>query len=112
MQMLISNHPDSSIDVVEARTPAARLRGLIGTNEVGRGKGLLLKAKQVHTFGMSYPIDVVHLGADGSILEVTTMKPFRLGRYKRKAKWILELDAGEAGRLGLAPGAVLERTKP
>lgn len=109
MQMLISNRPGDSIEVIQARGRAERLRGLIGTNSVGRGKGLLLKGKQVHTFGMSYAIDAVHLDADGMILEVATMKPFRLGRWRRKAKWILELDAGEAGRLGLVPGVVLER---
>lgn len=110
MQMLISNRPGDSIEVALARSRAARVRGLIRTNGVGRGKGLLLKGKQVHTFGMSYAIDVVHLAGDGSILEVATMRPFRLGRWRRRAKWILELDAGEANRLGLVPGVVLERT--
>lgn len=111
MQMLISNRPGDSIEVALARSRAARRRGLIGTNGVGRGKGLLLKGKQVHTFGMSYSIDVVHLAGDGSILKVTTMRPFRLGRWRRRAKWILELDAGEAHRLGLVPGGVLERAE-
>ncbi len=110
MQMLISNRPGDSIEVTPARSRAARLRGLIGTNGVGRGKGLLLKGKQVHTFGMSYAIDVIHLADNGLILEVTTMRPFRLGRWRRRANWILELDAGEAKRLGLVPGVVLERT--
>lgn len=110
MQMLISNRSGDSIEVVEARSRAARMRGLIGTNGMGRGRGLLLKAKQVHTLGMGYAIDVVHLDGDGLILEVATMRPFRLGRWRRRAKWILELDAGEAHRLGLVPGDVLERT--
>ena len=110
MHMFTSNRPGDAVEVTLATSRAGRLRGLIGTTGVGRGKGLLLRAKQVHTFGMRYAIDVVHLDGEGLILGVAMLKPFRLGRWRRRAKWILELDSGEAQRLGLVPGGKLERS--
>ena len=61
--------------------------------------------RQVHTWGMGYPIDVVHLDAEDRILEIQTLRPWRLGLYRRQARAVLELAAGEAGRLGLQVGS-------
>jgi uncharacterized protein len=103
------DHPEISVEVYEAATPLERAHGLLGATEVGEGRGLLLRGRQVHTIGMSFPIDTVHLGADGRILRIRTLRPWRLGPMVLRARWVLELDAGAAERLGLRPGGYLVR---
>lgn len=104
MLMSDPNHPEVVVDVHEAATPLERAKGLLGSPEVGAGKGLLLRSKQVHTIGMSFTIDTVHLRRDGTVLKVRTLKPRRLGPLVPRARWVLELDEGEAARLGIRPG--------
>lgn len=102
--------PDNPQVCIQVQTPAGLLghaRGLLGSTEVGRGRGLLLRAKQVHTVGMSYPIDVVHLSRKGEILRIRTMNPGRVGALVPAARWVLEMDGGEAARLGLGVGGRL-----
>jgi uncharacterized protein len=103
------DNPDIKLEVHEAATPLERARGLLGATEVGEGQALLLRGRQVHTIGMSFPIDVVHLRSDGRILKVKTINPGRLGPMVVRGRWVLELDAGAAGRLGLRPGGYLVR---
>jgi uncharacterized membrane protein (UPF0127 family) len=103
------DHPDTSVEVHEAATPLERARGLLGATEVGERRGLLLRGRQIHTFGMSFPIDVVHLRNDGRILKVKTIKPWRIGPMVLRGRWVLELDAGAAHRLGLRSGGYLVR---
>jgi uncharacterized protein len=83
----------------------ARLRGLLGRPAPGPGEGVVLEpCRQVHTFGMSYAIDAVYLDAGGSVLAIATLVPWRVGPFRRRAAAVLELAAGEAGRLGLVVG--------
>jgi uncharacterized protein len=91
-----------------ARTPLARMRGLLGRSGLSTGEGLLLQpAGSVHTFFMRFPIDVVFLDADRRVLRVApNVRPWRTAAAK-KARAVLELAAGEAARVGVEPGAVL-----
>ena len=83
----------------------ARLRGLIGRPPPPPEHAVwITPCRQVHTLGMGYAIDVLHLDADGVILQRQTLAPWRLGRWVAGAAGVLELAAGEATRLGLAPG--------
>ena len=86
---------------------AARMRGLIGRPAPAESSGVLLRGKQVHTLGMRYPIDVLHIAGDGTILSVSNLRPWRLSAIRMKARWILELRSGEAERLGIPPGSVV-----
>ncbi len=67
-------------------------------------EGILLKGSRVHTFGMRYPIDVVHLDPRGRVLEIRTLIPNRLGPRARGTRSVLELAAGEASRMGVEQG--------
>jgi uncharacterized protein len=107
MRMSDPGRPEVRIDVAEARGFLGRARGLLGSSQVGTGRGLLIRGKQVHTVGMRYPIDIVYLDAKGRILRVQTLKPGRVGPLVLPARWVVELDAGEAGRLGIAVGGTL-----
>jgi uncharacterized membrane protein (UPF0127 family) len=62
----------------------------------------------VHTFFMRFPIDVVFLDRELSVVAVRPdLRPWRTAGA-RGAKVSLELAAGEATRLGIAPGMKLQ----
>jgi uncharacterized protein len=88
-----------------ADKPWSRMRGLLGRSELPRGEGILLRpAGSIHMFFMRFPIDAVFLDREGTVIGVDTrLKPWRTARRKG-AKSVLELPAGEAERVGLAPG--------
>lgn len=107
MRMADPGRPGIWVEVSEARGFLGRAKGLLGSTEVGAGRGLLIRGKQVHTLGMRYPIDTVYLDAEGRILRIDTLKPGRVGPLVLPARWVLELDAGEAARLGIIAGGSL-----
>jgi uncharacterized protein len=90
---------------VQPRGFAQRLRGLIGRAALDAQEGWWFTAcPAVHTIGMRYPIDVVHLCARGTILRlVHGLAPFRLSACAHGAQ-VLELRAGAIERLGLCAG--------
>lgn len=85
-------------DVVVAATVGQRLRGLLGYRApLQRTAFLLPRAKQVHTFGMAFPIDVVFCGRTGNVLHVVrSLRPCRVTRWIGGARWTFELSAGAA----------------
>ena len=89
-----------------------RLRGLIG-RKLEKGQGLILSpCHQIHTFFMSYPIDVVYLDVDYRILRVDdAIAPGKSCKSEKNARHILELPADSASQLGLAPGDNLTLTR-
>jgi len=93
-----------------AASPLSRMRGLLGRPPLEPGEGLLLvPCRGVHTFGMTYPIDVVHLDDQGLVrLVVRRLKPWRVGPLVWGARMVLELPANSATacageRLSLLP---------
>lgn len=56
---------------------------------------MLEPAKQVHTFGMSYPIDVVFCDRSWTIRHIArSVAPRRLTRLVFSARYVVELPAG------------------
>jgi uncharacterized protein len=92
-----------------AASPFMRMRGLLGRRGLAEGEGLLLRpAGSIHTLFMRFPIDVVFLDADRRVLKVAAgVRPWRAAAAKRSRE-VLELAAGEAARVGLAAGDVLQ----
>jgi uncharacterized membrane protein (UPF0127 family) len=90
---------------VVADRPLRRMRGLLGRSSLPPEEGILLRpASSVHTFFMRFPIDVVFLDRDLTVLDVrTAVAPWRTAG-KRGAKATVELAAGEAERRGVVPG--------
>lgn len=80
-----------------ARSMPARAKGLIGTT-LGSNEGLILQpAKQVHTFFMRQPIDVIFCDNTWKVLHVVSpMRPWRIGRWVNGARCAVELEAGAA----------------
>jgi uncharacterized membrane protein (UPF0127 family) len=81
----------------------------MGRRGLAPGEGLLLKpTPSIHTCFMRFPIDAVFLDADLRVLDVKPhLRPWRFAG-RRHTRAVLELAGGEAQRLRLRPGAVLE----
>ena len=81
-----------------AARPWSRMRGLLGRPPLAPGEGLLIVPCQgVHTVGMGYPIDVVHLDRRGLVRRVLRgLSPWRIGPLVWRGHLVLELPAGGA----------------
>ena len=91
----------------EARGMFRRTRGLRGSGGLPPGRGLALRTKQVHTIGMGFSIDAIYLSRHGAVLKVATLPPGRVGPLVPRARWVVEVGAGEAERLGIVAGKEL-----
>lgn len=85
--------------IVWARSWRSRLRGLLAST-LAPGEALILEpGKQVHTFFMSYPIDVVFCDARDRVVSVTSMRPWRVSRWVGNSAYIVELPFGTAAEV-------------
>ncbi len=73
-----------------------RAVGLLGQRSLAEGDGLLLQGtRAIHTFGMQFPIDVIHLDAAQRVLAtVNALAPNRIGPWHWGVASVLELAAG------------------
>src|SRR6188508_770896 len=88
-----------------ADTILARMRGLLGRRGLPGGQGLFIEPTwSVHTWFMRFPIDVVFLDRDLTVLKIRRhMGPWRMAARFR-ARSVLELASGECDRLRLEVG--------
>jgi uncharacterized membrane protein (UPF0127 family) len=93
--------------LVVAGSAGARARGLLGRDGF-EGALLLSPARSVHTVRMRFPIDVAYCDADLRVLRVVTMAPNRVGWPVRRARSVIEAEAGSFERWGVRPGDRLE----
>jgi uncharacterized membrane protein (UPF0127 family) len=95
--------------VVIADSLLARARGLLGTRALPPRQGLLLRpCRQVHSFFMRYPLDLVFVDAEDRV--VRTQADFRTNRISplvRRAVSVLELAAGALATTPTEPGDVV-----
>ena len=91
-----------------ARSRRDRSRGLLGS-VLNAGEALVIvPAKQVHTFGMVYAIDVVFCDKRWVLRHVVrSMAPRRVTRVVPSAHFVIELPEGTVPR-EVAPGEVME----
>jgi len=80
--------------------------GLMTLRSLPPGEGLWIDpCAGVHTLGMRFPIDVVFLDPDLSILRVAeAVPPGRVRLAPRGTRSVLELPARAAAEAGLRPG--------
>ena len=95
----------ASLEVADTRE--SRRRGLLGRDGI-EGAILLSPARSVHTIKMRFAIDVAHLDDDLCVISVVTMKPGRIGRYRWRARHVIEAEAGSLRRWGVEPGMQIE----
>jgi uncharacterized protein len=84
----------------------ARLRGLIGSRPLATGEGLLIHpCSSIHTHFMGYAIDVLYLNKGHEVVGIDeALAPWRLGRFYRQVRYVLELPAGAARANGVQVG--------
>ena len=86
-----------------------RLRGLLGRPPLVVGAGLLLTpCRAVHTFGLSYPVDVAFVDGGGAVVALyQRLAPSRYSRWHKAAAYALELPVGTLAMTGTREGDTL-----
>jgi len=86
-----------------ARTPWARMKGLLGTRALGVDEGLwITPSNQVHTIGMRYALDLVFVDAENRVVAVEeNVAPGRIVRKVRRVSSVLELPAGAISSISI-----------
>lgn len=85
-----------------ALSRSARRRGLTGRMSMEPGEALVFpRCRQVHSFGMLIPIDVLFLDRHGTVLRVCPdLPPRRVSPVTWRARAAIELPAGTLARTG------------
>lgn len=84
----------------------SRAMGLWGRPSLEQGEGLVIcPCRAVHTFGMRFPLDVVHLDGAGRVCGLAlNLPPYRLGPVLRETRLVIELPAGTIKGTGTGIG--------
>ncbi len=90
-----------------ADTASARRRGLLRRDSLD-GALVLRPCRHVHTAGMRFAIDVAFCDAEGVVLRTTTLPPWRVSPYVRRAAFVIEAEAGAFDRWRLQTGDRVE----
>lgn len=99
------------IDEVElANSFIRRFFGLMYRKTMAKNHGLLLSpCNQIHTFGMNFAIDALFLSTDYVIIKIEeSIKPRKVCKTVKDARYVLELCGGTAKDVGLKVGDKLE----
>ncbi len=91
---------------VLANTFSTRLCGLLGRRSLDPEEGLLIRPSSgVHTFGMSFPIDIVSLDKRRRVIGVfEDIGAGTIRGLNLKTRSVLELPAGRIRLCGIKPG--------
>jgi uncharacterized membrane protein (UPF0127 family) len=97
-----------------ADTHWTRLRGLLGlrSSDFRNGFGLwIVPCRGVHTLGMGFPIDVVYLDRDLTVVHIQRdLRPWRFAPVRTQAASVLELPCRTAAETGTVVGDKIEIT--
>ena len=81
--------------IVKAEGFFEKLQGLMFKKEMNGRGGLLFETKSIHTHFMRFPIDVIFLSKNHSVVKIIhSMKPWRITGIYFKAKFAIELAGG------------------
>jgi uncharacterized protein len=83
-----------------------RMMGLMGQKTLAQGEGLIIDpCSSVHTHWMRFTIDVIYVNKDHVIVGIDhSLKPWRLGRFYKQVRYVVELPAGTALATGTQLG--------
>jgi len=90
-----------------------RLRGFLFRPEPRPGEGILLApCDAIHTWGMTFPLDVIFLDGSGQVLKITEdLPPRRMCGRVHGAKYVLEVPAGTIRATGTLVGDAFSWTR-
>jgi uncharacterized membrane protein (UPF0127 family) len=81
-------------EVPVAHTGRARLLGLAFLDRDQAGEGLLIpECRAIHTFGMRFPLDVLFLAEDATVIDLRRELPPRRFAACARASAVLELPS-------------------
>ena len=99
---------DDVLAVAEvAASRRQRTRGLMGRVDL-EGALVLRPCRQVHTFGVRFPIDVAFCDRSGVVLHLSCLAPRRMSRLVWRSAFAIEARAGSFERWNLRLGDVVE----
>ena len=90
---------------------ADRLRGMIGRpfEQIGIDAMVFPSCSSIHTCFMTFPIDVIFLGTDNTVLQTHPgCRPWRFAVWCRGAQSVIELPPGALAHTGTMPGDRLD----
>lgn len=89
-----------------ADTYFKRLKGLMFTKELPTQYALqIIPCKEIHTFFMNYSIDVLYIDSKNNIVSIDeNLKPGKVGRFVKKAKFVIELPEGKIKEFDIKVG--------
>jgi uncharacterized protein len=103
-------------ELAVADTHWTRLRGLLGRSpdDFRNGSGLwIVPCHGVHTLGMGFPIDVLYLDRDMTVIHIQPeLRPWRFAPVRRRANSVLELPSQTAAETRTTIGDTIEITFP
>jgi uncharacterized membrane protein (UPF0127 family) len=97
-------------DLKIASLPWQKLKGLLFTKHLEKGRGLLLKnCASVHTIGMNYGIDLIFLDSRLNVVRIVKqLRPNRLSPWVGRASLVVEVPAGYCDEVPLSENDRLE----
>ncbi|MBR5619188.1 MAG: DUF192 domain-containing protein, partial [Clostridia bacterium] len=83
-----------------------RFRGLMFKQSIPDSYGLLIRpCNQIHMMNMMFPLDVIYLSGDGTVLHMDeNIRPWKIGKTVKHAVGVVEVNAGTCARLGIETG--------
>jgi len=91
-----------------ARSMGTRMKGLLGRRSLDEGEGLAFREKSIHMLFMRMSIDAIFCDGDLRVVKVVAdLRPWRFAA-SRRARYVLEIAAGDAERLGIVEGLELQ----
>jgi uncharacterized protein len=108
------------VPIEVADTDAERSQGLSGRESLKEGSGLLFIFDMSGTYGfwmrdMRFPIDIVWINENWEVIGVErSVSPDTFPRTfypPSPAKYVLELNSGEAAKLGIDAGSLVSRSQ-
>lgn len=92
-----------------ADTVWRRLKGVLGKGSLSGDDALLLvPCSGVHTFGLTFPIDLIFLGKENEVIALrNSVPPNRLSPYHLSARSVLELPAGRIAETATGVGDLI-----
>lgn len=100
-------------NAVPADSFISRLRGLMFKKCLEKDKGLLieyskrLRSRSVHGFFMRFPLDLIFIDDDKRIVELASLRPWKIYNPRADCRWVLEVNEGFTREKGLKIGDTL-----
>ncbi len=84
----------------------SRFLGLMGRRTLAEGEGLIIvPTNAIHCFFMRFPIDVVYADRQHRVVAIDhDLKPWRIGKPRRAAHYVIELPSGRATAMNVEEG--------